>query len=285
VGAIDFEAATARDFRRDVHARWFAHWLEDEGRLDFPEARMFQTGSNRWESFARWPPATAERSLYLHPGGRLTFEPPAAGQPDAFASYVSDPANPVPSQRRPVRYPEGWAEWQAEDQRVVHGRPDVLSWVSDGLTEDLAIAGAPIAHLFASTSRTDADWVVKLIDVYPEDYPADPRMGGNQLMVAGEVFRARFRKSFERPEAVPAGEAIEYRFSLRDRSHRFRKGHRIMVQVQSSWFPLIDRNPQLYVPNIFLARPGDFRKATQRVFVSARHPTHIVLPVRPGTEP
>jgi hypothetical protein len=281
VGPIDFGTPTARDFRREIHAKWFAHWLEDDGPLDWPEARMFETGSNRWQSFDRWPPKTAVTSVYLHPMGRLSFEAPAAGSGPDHASYVSDPANPVPSQRRPVRYPEGWSEWQAEDQRVAHGRPDVLTWVSDRLTEDLAIAGPPIAHLFASTSGTDADWIVKLIDVYPDDYAADPRMGGYQSMVAGEVFRGRYRKSFEQPEPIKPDDVAEYVINLRDRSHRFLRSHRVMVQVQSTWFPLIDRNPQTFVPNIFLAASNDYRAATHRVFFTARYPSRIELPVLP----
>jgi hypothetical protein len=278
VGALDFGAATARYFREQVHRTWFARWLDDKPAPDLPEALVFQTGSNVWERFDRWPPPTAERRLYLHPAGRLSFDPPGAGG-ETHRRFVSDPANPVPFQRRPVRYPEGWAAWQAADQRVAHGRPDVLAWVSEPLAEDMVVAGEPAVRLFASTTGTDADWVVKLIDVFPDE-SADSVMAGYQLMVAGEVFRARFRDSFSVPAPLKPGEVVEYAFSLRDRSHRFGAGHRIMVQVQSSWFPLIDRNPQVYVPNIFFAAPDDFRPATHHVYVSEQYPTHVVLPVR-----
>ena len=282
VGGIDFGSATAQYFRQEIHAKWFAHWLKDQGRgpLDFPEARVFQTGSNLWESFDRWPPPTSEKNLYLHRDGKLSFDPPTEGGPNAFQSYVSDPANPVPFQRRPIRYPEGWSEWQAEDQRLAHLRPDVLSWESEPLAEDLSITGEIAAHLFAATSGTDCDWVVKLIDVYPEHYPGAPAMGGYQLMVAGEVLRARFRDSFEKPEPVVPNQVTPYHISLRDRSHRFLRGHRIMVQIQSSWFPIIDRNPQTFVPNIFRAQAADFRRATQRVYLSREFPSHLSLPVR-----
>ena len=278
VNAIDFGAATARWFREEVHRPWFAHWLDGKPMPDLPEALVFQTGTNVWERFDRWPPATTERKLYLHADGGMSFEAPR-GRDDASRSFVSDPANPVPFQPRPVRYPEGWSEWQAGDQRVAHGRPDVLTWVSKPLTEELTLAGDAVAHLFASTTSTDADWVVKLIDVYPDDYP-DRTMAGYQYMVAGEVFRARFRESFSTPKAVVPNEVTKYLISLRDRSHRFATGHRIMVQVQSTWFPLIDRNPQTYLPNIFHAAAADFRKATHRVHLSGRYPSYIALPLR-----
>lgn len=278
VSGLDFGEATARTFREDLHRRWFAHWLKGSGELGFPEATVFQTGSNRWEKFDRWPPATTERRLYLGPGARLSFDPPVPSS-DSSVSWVSDPAKSVPFQRRPVRYPEGWSEWQGEDQRVAHGRPDVMVWTSAPLSEDLIIAGDAVAKLYASTTGSDADWVVKLIDVYPDDHQR-PEMRGYQMMVAGEVFRARFRNDFRRPQPLVPNEVVEYPISLRDRSHRFGKGHRLMVQVQSTWFPLIDRNPQRYVPNIFQATPDDFRAATHRVYFSGRFPSHIVLPTR-----
>ena len=277
VSGVDLGAPTARTFREETHRAWFAHWLDGKPRPSWPEALIFQTGSNQWERFDHWPPVTTERKLYLHPQGRLSFTPPQRSE--ASVSFVSDPAKPVPFQRRPVRYPEGWPGWQADDQRVAHGRPDVLTWTSEPLTEDLVLAGDAVAHLFAATTGRDADWIVKLIDLYPDGGP-DPAMAGYQFMVAGEVFRARFRKSFSQPEPVTPGEVTGYRINLRDRSHRFPAGHRIMVQVQSTWFPLIDRNPQTWVPNIFLAKPEDFQKATHTVHLSARYPTHISLPVR-----
>ena len=277
---IDLGGATAQYFRKNFHAPWFAYWLKDKGPLDFPEATAFQTGSNEWQSFGAWPPVEGIewRNIYLREDGGLSFDPPATDGDDAFDVYVSDPDKPVPFRPRPIRYPYGWPTWQAEDQRFVHGRPDVLSWESEPLEEDLSITGDAVAHLFASTTGTSADWVVKLIDVYPDDHP-DEALRGYQYMVAGEVLRARFRNSFERPEPLTAGEVTSYDINLRDRNHRFLRGHRIMVQIQSTWFPIIDRNPQSYVPNIFLAGEGDFRKAEHRVYRNLRFPTHIALPV------
>ena len=278
---VDFGSNTARYFREKIQAPWFSYWLKGQGRLDFPEVQAFQTGSNIWESFDAWPPkeANAQRKLFLGPEGQLSFEAPQETG-EAFDSYVSDPASPVPYRVRPIRGGLGWAEWQAQDQRIAHGRPDVLSWESMPLLEDVTVTGDIVAHLYASTTGTDADWVVKLIDVYPERYAPDPEMGGYQLMVAGEVFRARFRKDYRKPEPVVPNEVTHYTIGLRDRNHRFLKGHRIMVQVQSTWFPLIDRNPQKYVPNIFQAKAADFQPATQRVYRSAQHPSHVALPVR-----
>ena len=283
LGNIDFESDTARYFREKIQAPWFAYWLKDKGSLPLTEAITFQTGSNRWESYDQWPPRGAEkRRLYFHSNGALSFDPPLqAGEPE-FDSYVSDPAHPVPYRRRPIEptYPgPGWPAWLVEDQRFVHQRPDVLSWESEPLKEDLVVAGDIVAHLFASTSGTDSDWIVKLIDVYPENYPKDPKMGGYQLMIANEVFRARFRKSFEKPHPLIPGEVTEYAIDLHDNNHSFLKGHRMMVQVQSTWFPVIDRNPQKFVPNIFTVTEADFQKATQRVYRSAKFPSNLELPV------
>jgi putative CocE/NonD family hydrolase len=193
---------------------------------------------------------------------------------------VSDPANPVPYRKRPIQptYGDGstWSTWLTEDQRFVASRPDVLSWQSDVLDHDIVIAGRIEANLFASTTGSDADWIVKLIDVYPDDAR---EMAGHQLMVANDVFRGRYRKSFQKPEAMTPGAVERYRIDLHTQNYRFRRGHRIMVQVQSTWFPLIDRNPQTFVPNIFLAQASDFRPATQRIHRSARNPTHVVLPI------
>jgi hypothetical protein len=212
------------------------------------------------------------------------FDAPRETGGAAFDSYVSDPDHPVPYRHRPVQptyfaWGSGWSTWLAEDQRFVDDRPDVLSWETAPLEEDLSIAGKIEARLFASTTGTDSDWVVKLIDVYPEKTPADWKMAGRQLMVANEVFRGRYRKSFERPEPVPANEVIPYVIGLHTQNYCFRKGHRIMVQVQSTWFPVIDRNPQTFVPNIFEAKPEDFRTATQRVYRSAKQASHVVVSV------
>jgi putative CocE/NonD family hydrolase len=292
LGPVSFGSNTAETYRKDIQARWFAHWLKDEGlkdkgSLDFPEARVFNTGANVWRSYDQWPPdkGVVTVDVYLAPGGRLTFDPPGEPDGDGFDSYISDPDHPVPYRARPITGHGGFSEWQTEDQRLAHGRPDVLSYVSDVLEADLTIAGDPVAHLFASTSGQDADWVVKLIDVYPQDYPDEPYMGGFQFMVAGEVFRGRYRNSFREPEPIPPNEVTGYEISLRDRHHTFRKGHRIMVQVQSSWFPLIDRNPQSWVPNIYEAEGGDFTVATHRVYRTAEFPSRIALRVidkRPG---
>jgi putative CocE/NonD family hydrolase len=283
LGRIAFDGATGKYFREKVQAPWFAHHLKDRGTLEQPEALLFQTGSNRWVSHDRWPPRNAtDRKLYFHPEGRLAFTPPPPGPGRKFDSYISDPARPVPYRPRPVTptYPgPEWRVWMVEDQRFVHQRPDVLSWETEPLKEDLVVAGALTAKLFASTTGTDSDWVVRVIDVYPESYPKDPSLGGYQLMVAGEVLRGRFRKSFDKPEPVEPKQVTEYTIDLHWNHHCFRKGHKIMVQVQSSWFPLIDRNPQKYVPNIFEARESDFQPARQRVFRSPRLPSHVVVPV------
>ena len=288
LGKIDFESDTGKYFREKIQAAWFTYWLKDKGKLPLDEALTFQTGSNKWELDDRWPPRrnVVERKLYFRESGRLSFDPPQPKREKAeeqeFDGYVSDPARPVPYRRRPIEptYPgPGWPLWLVEDQRFVHLRPDVLSWETDPLNEDVAVTGDIVAHLYASTSGTDSDWIVKLIDVYPEDYPKDPSMGGYQLMVADEVLRARFRNSFERPEPVVPGQVTEYSIDLHGNNHCFVKGHRIMVQVQSTWFPVIDRNPQKFVPNIFAATQSDYQTATQRVYHCERFPSHVELPV------
>jgi putative CocE/NonD family hydrolase len=286
LGKIRFSEATGAYFRGQVQAPWFAFHLKGKGKLRQPEALTFQTGTNRWLKHDRWPPRQARpRKLYFHARGKLSFEPPPPGPGHKSDSYLSDPANPVPYRPRPVAptYPgPEWKVWMVQDQRFVNHRPDVLSWETEPLAEDVALAGNPLAKLFASTTGSDCDWIVKVIDVYPEKYPVEPEMGGYQLMVAGEVVRARFRHSFEKPEPVTPRQITEYTIDLRANHHCFRKGHKIMVQVQSTWFPLIDRNPQKFVPNIFEARDSDFQKARQRIFRSPRFASHVVLPVLPG---
>ena len=278
LGPVDFGSDTARWFRDEIHGPWFAYWLKDKGSLDFPEAQIFRTGANRWEEYDAWPPEnqTERRNLYLHAGGKLSFEKPSADQPPDH--YVSDPDKPVPYRKRPITY-DGWADWALEDQRLADGRTDVLTYISEPLENDLSFSGDPVAHLFAATTGEDADWIVKLIDVYPQEWEDEPYLGGYQFMVAGEVFRARYRNSFSDPEPVVPGEVTAYEISLRSRNHTFRAGHRIMVQIQSTWFPLIDRNPQSWVDNIYRAEASDFQKATQSVHRSAAYPTHISLPV------
>jgi hypothetical protein len=281
---LDLGSNTALYFRQNIEVPFFAYYLKDSGPAPTAEATVFETGSMQWRTFSTWPPREATaRSLYLREDSRLSFEAPTATGP-AFDSYVSDPAHPVPYRQRPIQptyYPAGsdWYWWEVADQRFVDGRPDVLSWTSDPLTSDLAIAGDVVAHLFASTSGTDSDWVVKLIDVYPDRDTTVERLGGYQLMVVHEIFRGRYRRSFERPEAIPRNLPLEYRIGLHQQSYRFRRGHRLMVQVQSTWFPLYDRNPQTFVPNIFTAAASDYLPATQRVYRSARYPSHLQLPV------
>jgi putative CocE/NonD family hydrolase len=279
LGKVAFDSATGKFFRREVQAAFFAKYLKDRGGAP-PEARVFQTGSNKWATYDRWPPkGTNAVKLYFDAAGRLDFEPPrdSAGTVDHF---VSDPARPVPYRPRPVTptYPgREWKEWMVEDQRFTQHRPDVLTYQTEPLSHDLVVAGSTAAKLFAATSGTDCDWVVRLIDVYPEEYPEDPEMGGFQLLVSGEPVRARFRRGPEKPEPVEPGKVEEYTIDLHWNHHCFRKGHRVMVQVSSTWFPLIDRNPQKFVPNIFEAKDGDFEEAKQQVHRSPTYPSHVAL--------
>ena len=281
LGPVDFGSATAEHYRKNILAPFFAHYLKDKGGAQRAEAVTFRTGLNQWVEHAEWPPKqnVAAKQLYFHPNGKLSFDPPPANSQPAFDSFVSDPARPVPYRKRPIEVRSGWTTWLVEDQRFVHHRPDVLTWVTDTLTNDVTVSGKIIANLFASTSGTDSDWIVKLIDVYPEKYEPDPKMGGYQLMIAGDVFRGRYYKSFEKPHALPANGVVHYKIPFPANDHVFRKGHRIMVQVQSTWFPVIDRNPQRFVPNIFLAKESDFQPATQRVFRAAQQASHIAVPV------
>jgi putative CocE/NonD family hydrolase len=280
---LDFGSDTGVYYRERIQAVWLAHWLHDKPAPPPPEARVFVTGKNEWRDFDRWPPTdhVTPTKLYLRAGRKLAFESPTESGPSALDEYVSDPVNPVPYVRRPIRpifQDSDWSIWQALDQRFVAGRPDVLSFETDTLERDITIAGDIVAELFASTSGSDSDWIVKLIDVYPErDAAAD--FGGYQLMIAGEIMRGRFRTSFAQPEPLTPGKITEYEFSLRSHAHVFLKGHKIMIQIQSTWFPLIDRNPQKFVPNIFAATSADYVRATQRIARSRAAPSAIVLPV------
>lgn len=282
LGNIQFGSPTAEKFRKEIQAPWFAYYLKGKGDGKFSEAVTFQTGSNTWKSYDTWPPAnlTSTRNLYFKPGGKLSFDAPS--ETEGLDTYLSDPFHPVPYRSRPIEATYGpgsrWYTWLLEDQRFVHNRPDVLSFQTDVLAEDLTVTGNVLADLFAATSGTDSDWIVKLIDVYPQQYPSEPAMAGYQLMVANDVFRGRFRNSFERPEPVNAGEPNEYKIDLHAVNHVFKKGHAIMVQVQSSWFPIIDRNPQQFVPNIFEAKEADFKTATQSIYRTAKLPSHLSLP-------
>lgn len=284
LGNFDFGSDTAAYFRERIQAPWFAYWLKGKGSLPLKEAITFQSGSNRWQTYDTWPPqqGISERKLYFREHGRLSFEPPEAGAPERFQSYLSDPAHPVPYRHRPIgpTYPgPEWPVWLLEDQRFVYLRPDVAAFETEPIPQDVTVAGDVVAHLFVSTSGSDSDWIAKLIDVYPEDYPQDARLAGYQLMIANDVFRGRFRNSFEHPQPMVPDEATPVTIDLHTNNHVFLKGHRIMVQVQSTWFPLIDRNPQKYVPSIFAAQAGDYQEATERVFCSESAASYIGLPV------
>jgi putative CocE/NonD family hydrolase len=287
LGSISFGGPTARYYRKNIEVPWFAYWLKDKGKLELAEATVFEAGANAWRSYDSWPPKTGvgERKLYFHAGGALSFEPPAPADSGSDV-FVSDPAHPVPYRVRPIypTYGDGstWSTWLVDDQRFAEDRPDVATWQTAPLDQDVVLAGDLKAHVFAATSGSDADWVVKLIDVYPETYQPDPRLGGYELMVSNDVFRGRYRKSFEHPEAIVPNQVEEFVVDLHSQSYRFLKGHRIMVQVQSSWFPLIDRNPQTFVPNIFAAKDSDFRPATQRISRAPGTASFIALPVVSG---
>jgi putative CocE/NonD family hydrolase len=290
LGEIPFGSDTALYFRQKIEAPWFAYWLKNKGSLPLKKALLFQTGSDKWVQFDSWPPReAAARELYFREDGNLSFKPPQSATTRAFDSYLSDPAHPVPYRHRPIdmTYPEdhpgGWYTWLVEDQRFVDHRPDVLTWQTDELSQDLTLAGPVTAKLFASTTGSDSDWIVKLIDVYPEKYPDDWKLSGYELMIADEVFRGRFRNSFEKPEPITPDAITPFTIDLHTANHVFKKGHRLMVQVQSTWFPIIDRNPQKFVPNIFEAKESDFQKATQRIYRSKEFSSGVVISVLPAT--
>jgi hypothetical protein len=249
-------------------------------KAETPPVFIYNTGENHWDRLKNWPLAEAVKPLYLESGFGLGFDKPANSN-EASDSYVSDPAKPIPYLPRPVRFADSdrWRTWLVSDQRAVVDRTDVLTYEGPVLTAPVRISGAPIADLYASTTGTDADWVVKLIDVYPDEVPSQPEMGGYELAVSMDIFRGRYRESFEHPSAIPANTPQQYRFALPTTNHVFLPGHRIMVQIQSSWFPLYDRNPQTFVPNIFYAKPSDYVKATETVLRSPEHPSAILLPV------
>ena len=281
LGPVDFGSETAVYYRKEVMAKFMAHYLKDKPDPNLPEALTFRTGANEWVRNDAWPPKqnVTQRSLYFQENGGLSFDAPASKGASAFDSYISDPSNPVPYRQRPILLKSGWTTWQVNDQRFAADRPDVLNWETEVLTDDVTVSGKITANLFASTTGTDSDWVVKLIDVYPESYTPDATMSGYELMIACDVLRGRYRNSLEKPEPIPAGSVQHYKIGFPANDHVFKKGHRIMVQVQSSWFPLIDRNPQKFVPNIFLAKESDFQQATQRVYRSGQQASYIALPV------
>jgi putative CocE/NonD family hydrolase len=281
---------TATEFRTKVMKPFLDEHLKTNGpKADIPPVFIFDSGAMAWNKLQKYPQACESgcaagmKPLYLNPGLRLSFDKALAKGGPMFEEYVSDPAKPVPYVRRPVRWddPDQWRFWLSSDQRHADGRPDVLTFVTEPLDAPMKISGEPVVNLFASTSGTDSDWVVKLIDVYPDVVPSDAPMGGYELGVAMEIFRGRYRESLEKPTAIPAGKVQKYRYELPPTNHEFKKGHRIMVQVHSSWFPLYDRNPQTFVPNIFFAKPADYKKATQRIYISGDTASSIELPVVP----
>jgi putative CocE/NonD family hydrolase len=279
LGALRFNSDTGLHFREEILRPFLDQYLKDDApKADVPPVSAFETGTNTWRRLPAWPAGCANgcsvkpTPLYFNAGLKLSFNAPKRGDKD-FEEYVSDPAKPVPFRSRPTR-PVGydinqgltWPLWLVDDQREASGRPDVVVFTTDVLTQPVKISGQPVANLVASTSGTDSDWVVKLIDVYPDEVATQPNMGGYQLMVAADIFRGRYRESLETPKALTPDKPLLYRFNLPTANHVFLPGHRIMVQIQSSWFPLYDRNPQTFVQNIFWAKPGDYRKATQRVY-------------------
>jgi putative CocE/NonD family hydrolase len=287
LGALKFSSDTALHFRQEILRPFLDRYLKDGApKADVPPVAAFETGTNVWRRLPAWPAGCASgctvqpTPLYLGAGLTTGFAAPRAGDA-AFDEYVSDPAKPVPFRARPIKPAggPGWAEWLVDDQREASGRPDVAAFVSDVLSAPVKISGQPMAHLIASTSGTDADWVVKVIDVYPEEVAGQPALGGYQLMVSADIFRGRYRESFETPKAIASDRPLQYRFALPTANHVFLPGHRIMVQVQSSWFPLYDRNPQTFVPSIFRATPADYRKATQRLYHTPGQASFIELPV------
>ena len=290
LGPLHWNGDTALQFRRDVLLPFFNQYLKDGApKADTPPVFIYNTGENHWDRLQSWPLAceagcaTKSRPLYLTAGFGLSFTAPASDAKSAYDEYVSDPAKPVPYQPRPVHFADGdaWRRWLVMDQRFVVDRPDVLSYETEPLTEPLRISGAPAVNLVASTSGTDSDWVVKLIDVYPGEVPSQSEMGGYELNLAMDIFRGRYRESFETPKAITPNSPLVYKFILPTANHVFLPGHHIMVQVQSSWFPLYDRNPQTFVPNIFLAKPADYVKAAQRIYHAAGQASFIDLPVVP----
>jgi putative CocE/NonD family hydrolase len=296
LGALAFDEDTAKRFREDVLAPFLARFLKGQDVAAPSPVTVFETGVNRWRWFDQWPPAGQARRLYLQGAGRLAWTPPAGGTTTgtasgdsgaAFTEFVSDPAKPVPNAPRPqwgydYSVPESisaWRRWLVEDQRFVDGRPDVVTWVSGPLTEPLTVRGPVTAMLSAETTGTDADWVVKLIDVYPDEEISPYVMSGFQLMVSADIFRGRYRESHETASAIAPNQPLTYRMSLPVVNHTFRPGHRLMVQVQSTWFPLYDRNPQTFVPSIMTAPASAYTAQRHRVHHGPRHTTFLELMV------
>jgi putative CocE/NonD family hydrolase len=293
LGVLKFGTDTGLYFRKNILRPFLDHYLKDDApKNDVPQVSVYETGANSWEKLSSWPAGCSNgckinpTPLYLSAGMKLDFVAPKSGD-SGSEEYVSDPAKPVPFRARPIQptgYGTGytWADWLVDDQREESGRPDVLAFESDVLTAPMKISGQPIANLIASTSGTDSDWVVKVIDVYPDEVAGQAEMGGYQLMISADIFRGRYRESFENAKAISADKPLLYRFALPTANHVFLPGHRIMVQIQSSWFPLYDRNPQTFVSNIFWAKPGDYRKATQRIYHAPGEASFVELPLVSG---
>lgn len=287
LGPFKWNGDTARQFREEMVLPLFDQYLKDGSPANLPAAMIYNTGENRWDRFANWPLACETgctsplTPLYLNTGGKLGFDKGTGGGD----SYVSDPGKPVPHLPRPVNFDDGrWGDWLVSDQRHADGRLDVMTYITDVLTEPMHLAGAPFADIFAKTTGTDGDFVVKLIDVYPDEVANDPKMGGYQLPISLDIFRGRYRDSFEKPSAIPAGKTQRYRFRLPTVNHVFQPGHRIMVQIQSSLFPLYDRNPQTFVPNIFLAKSADYQKATVTLERGGTAASAVWLPLVPAAK-
>ncbi|WP_242182570.1 CocE/NonD family hydrolase [Sphingomonas sp. CARO-RG-8B-R24-01] len=282
LGPLTWNGDTAQQYREDMVLPFFNQYLKDGPAVTLPAAAIYNTGANHWDSFPKWPLScdkgcdTPLTPLYLQADKGLGFQRAANGGD----SYVSDPANPVPYLPRPINFEDGrWGDWLVSDQRSVDGRTDVMSYSTPVLTKTVKVSGVPWADIFAKTTGSDGDVVVKLIDVYPDEVASNPKMGGYQLAISLDIFRGRYRDSFAKPTAIPANKTQEYRFRLPAVNHEFLPGHKIMVQVQSSLFPVYDRNPQTFVPNIFLAKPGDYKKATVTIQHGSVGASAVLLPV------
>src|SRR5262245_18590278 len=284
IGAIKFGSDTALYFRQQILRPFLDQYLKEGApKADVAPVTAFETGTNTWRRLQSWPSGCASgcmlrpTPLYLNAGLKLSFNAPSSSD-GGFEEYVSDPAKPVPYRARPIDN-TSWSRWLVDDQREASGRPDVVAFVSEVLTAPVKISGEPIVNLIASTSGTDSDWVVKVIDLYPDEVGAQPGMGGYQLMISADIFRGRYRESLERAKALASNQPLPYKFALPTTNHVFLRSHRIMVQIQSSWFPLYDRNPQTFVPSIFWAKPGDYKKAVQRVCHGPGQASFIELPL------
>jgi len=284
LGAVKFGSDTALYFRREILRPFLDQYLKEGApKADMPPIVAFETGTNQWLRLQSWPSGcktgcmVRPTPMYFNAGLKLSFNAPGSGDA-AYEEYISDPAKPVPYRARPIDS-TSWSRWLVDDQREASGRPDVVAFVSDVLTSPVKISGQPIVNLIASTSGTDSDWVIKVIDLYPDEVAGQPNMGGYQLMISADIFRGRYRESFETPKPIASNQPLLYRWPLPTANHVFLKGHRIMVQVQSTWFPLYDRNPQTFVASIFFAKPQDYKKATQRIYHAAGQASFIELPL------